>query len=98
MSSPKVTTAPTGTSPAAAASRASSSARRIGGGSGKLIGRPPSRAAPACQLLPIIGRGRLVAGRLNHQGRHPHVGLLRPDFDRAGLDVEGGRLAALAND
>ena len=37
ISSPRVTTAPTGTSPDAAAFAASSSARRIGWGKGKLI-------------------------------------------------------------
>ena len=51
ISSPRVTTAPTGTSPAAAASAARSSARRIGGGSGKAH-RPAASAAAArrCQL------------------------------------------------
>ena len=62
ISSPRVTTAPTGTSPAAAASAASSSARRIGRGKGKLIvARLARRPGPSHILLRVVGdRRRLI--------------------------------------
>ena len=102
ISSPSVTTAPTGTSPASAASRASSSARRIGG---RKRERPWRRrlAEPAavssryyCALL--VTACCLVCRALNLERRDLDRRFLAADGHRAGLDVERRRLAALADD
>src|SRR6185295_3493202 len=81
ISSPSVTTAPTGTSPAVPASTASSSARRIGGGKGKLMRpsgyRSGARLSAESQLLGVVGdRCRLVLRRLDFDARHFDRGVL----------------------
>src|ERR1044072_50038 len=98
ISSPMVTTAPTGTSPESAASRARPNARRMGGGSGKPMGCAASLASRAWRtlLLRVVGdRLRVVAGRIYADRRRGNrdVGRLRSDADRAGLDVERRGLA-----
>src|SRR4051812_12859607 len=102
ISSPRVTTAPTGTSPSMAASRARSSARRIGKGNGKLIGAAASAAPPTSQLHPVVRRRgylvlRLILWRLHLERLHLHGRLPAPDLHRSGLDVKGRRLPALGH-
>ena len=59
--SPDVTTAPTGTSPASAASAAKSRARRIARGRGKLIGANGSRTVVHRQRPEKLGSAAHVA-------------------------------------
>src|SRR4030095_30743 len=82
ISSPKVITAPTGTSPASAATAAKSSARRIGCGRGKAMASRPL-AGSAAAVMPAkrankvsVGVGLRLLGRPDLHGGDIDLGLV----------------------
>src|SRR3954471_4053849 len=92
----RVTTAPTGTSPAAAAARASSSARRMGSEKGRTM-RSASAAPGAGEALLRVAVGHAHGRRLDllgggGHGGHGDVGGGRAHLDLLDLDVESGGL------
>src|SRR5688572_24528276 len=92
-------TAPTGTSPASAATAARSSARRIGWGSGKaMAGR--ALAGSAAPVMPArrgkslsvgVGVGLRLLGPAHLDARHLHLGLARLHLHLGDRDVRLAR-------
>src|SRR5688572_12251000 len=83
----RMTTAPTGTSPASAAARASARARRIGSGSGKLTASARTAANRERRRRGLLRVGLLVV--LDADARHLDFPILH--LDHRQLDVGRGR-------